>query len=114
MRVWPQSSQRSTWPPSAAVRQASIADDAELVVASALATRQASPWRRKTSATSSIGRDMPDALRWRNQLELQGLFFLKMLFADAGYQGRQFQQALDDTLPSITAEIVKPIFNSWG
>ena len=26
MRLWPQSSQRSTWPPSAAVRQLSIAD----------------------------------------------------------------------------------------
>ncbi len=33
--------------------------------------------------------------------------FLKTLFADAGYQGRQFQQALADILPSIAAEIIK-------
>ena len=33
--------------------------------------------------------------------------FLKTLFADAGYQGRQFQQALADILPSIEAQIIK-------
>jgi hypothetical protein len=33
--------------------------------------------------------------------------FLKTLFADAGYQGRQFQQKLADILPSIAAEIIK-------
>jgi transposase len=33
--------------------------------------------------------------------------FLRTLFADAGYQGRQFQQALIDILPSIAAEIIK-------
>ena len=33
--------------------------------------------------------------------------FLKTLFADAGYQGRQFQQALADILPSIKAQIIK-------
>ncbi len=33
--------------------------------------------------------------------------FLKTLFADAGYQGRQFQQALADILPCIQAQIIK-------
>jgi putative transposase len=33
--------------------------------------------------------------------------FLKTLFADAGYQGRQFLQALADILPFIAAEIIK-------
>src|ERR1019366_7448576 len=59
MRVWAQSSQRSTWPPSAAVRQISIAVMtrrwARLRWAS-FAARQPAPWRRKTSATSRIGR----------------------------------------------------------
>src|SRR5450755_3844605 len=54
-------SQRATWPPSAAVRQLSIAD----ITLSwprptwpALARRHAGPWPRKMSATSSDGRDM--------------------------------------------------------
>src|ERR1019366_10618886 len=59
MRVWAQSSQRSTWPPSAAVRHISMAVMtrrwARLRWAS-LAARQPAPWRRKTSATSRIGR----------------------------------------------------------
>jgi putative transposase len=33
--------------------------------------------------------------------------FLQTLFADAGYQGRQFQQALADILPCIQAQIIK-------
>jgi len=32
---------------------------------------------------------------------------LRTLFADAGYHGRQFQQALADVLPSIEAQIIK-------
>ena len=61
MTVCAQSSQRATWPPSAAVRQRSIA----LITFSwsrltwpALARRHAVPWSRKISATSSAGRDM--------------------------------------------------------
>lgn len=39
---------------------------------------------------------------------LFGLFpFLKKLFADGGYQGPQFQQALAKALPHLIAEIVK-------
>src|SRR5215207_2656680 len=59
MRTWPQSSQASTWPPRAAVRQASIA----AITLSwprlrwpAWAARQAAPWRWKISATSKDGR----------------------------------------------------------
>src|SRR5688572_8047496 len=63
MSVWPQVSfsQRATWPPSATVRQRSIA----LITFSwsrltwpRLASRQAGPWSRKISATSRAGRTM--------------------------------------------------------
>ena len=58
MRTSPQDVQHSLWPPSSAVRHGSIA----LITwrsthprCPALIARQASPWRRKTSATSSPG-----------------------------------------------------------
>jgi hypothetical protein len=54
-----QPSQRATWPPSAAVRQRSIADIAfswPRLTWPALARRQAAPCSRKMSATSSPGR----------------------------------------------------------
>jgi len=39
---------------------------------------------------------------------LFGLFpFLKKLFADGGYQGPQFRQALAEVLPQLKVEIVK-------
>ena len=59
MCVWAQSSQRATWPPSAAVRQLSIADITfswPRLTWPALALRHAGPWSRKISATSSAGR----------------------------------------------------------
>src|SRR6516225_3990110 len=59
MRLWPQSSQRSTCPPSAAERHCSIADitwSSARLTCPALALRQSAPWRSKTSATSSRGR----------------------------------------------------------
>src|SRR5215218_336196 len=59
MRTWPQSSQASTWPPRAAVRQASIAAitlNWPRLRWPAWAARQAAPWRWKMSATSSDGR----------------------------------------------------------
>src|SRR5438552_7981930 len=74
MRVWAQSSQRSTWPPSAAVRQVSIADITRSwarLTCPTLSLRQASPWRRKISATSSFGRLMTGELRWRWLGDLQ-------------------------------------------
>ena len=61
MTAWPQSSQRATWPPSSAVRQASMAAIAfnwPRLKCPALALRQAGPWLRKISATSSAGRGM--------------------------------------------------------
>jgi len=60
MTVWAQLSQRATWPPSAAVRQRSIADITlswSRLTWLALACRHAGPWSRKMSATSSTGRD---------------------------------------------------------
>ena len=53
-------SQRATWPPSAAVRQRSIAlmtFNWPRLTWPALARRHAAPWSRKISATSSPGRD---------------------------------------------------------
>ena len=61
MTVWAQSSQRATWPPSAPVRQRSIALMTFIwsrLTCPALALRHAAPWSRKISATSSAGRDM--------------------------------------------------------
>ena len=60
MRRWAQASQRSTWPPNAAVRQRSIADMTfswPRLTWPAWDARQASPRRRKMSATSTAGRD---------------------------------------------------------
>src|SRR6266849_645243 len=54
-------SQRATCPPSAAVRQLSIADitfNWPRLTWPALALRHAAPWPRKISATSSPGRSM--------------------------------------------------------
>ena len=52
-------SQRRTCPPSAAVRQRSMADitfNWSRLTCPALAERHAAPWSRKISATSSAGR----------------------------------------------------------
>src|ERR1700693_2525087 len=60
MSICAQSSQRAAWPPSAAVRQLSIADITlswPRLTCPALALRHAGPWRRKISATSTAGRD---------------------------------------------------------
>ena len=44
-----------------------------------------------------------------------GLFpFLKKLFADGGYQGQQFQQALAKVLPRLQVEIVKRSDHATG
>lgn len=58
MRVAPQSSHCSTWPPSTAVRHAVIAPMTRRSTrprCPARACRNASPWRRKISATSRTG-----------------------------------------------------------
>src|SRR5262245_38262923 len=57
--MWAQSSQRATWPPSAAVRQCSMADitfNWSRLTWPALALRHAGPWLRKISATSNAAR----------------------------------------------------------
>src|SRR6516225_675942 len=59
MTVSAQSSQRATWPPSATVRQRSMADITfswSRLTCPALARRHAAPWSRKISATSNAGR----------------------------------------------------------
>src|SRR3954454_22083586 len=71
MRVWAQSVHRSTWPPSSAVRQSSMARMTRRwarLRCPTLAARQAGPKRRKMSATSSRGRVMPrtGSGRWRS------------------------------------------------
>jgi len=61
MIVCGQSSQRATWPLSAAVRQRSMVDITFIwsrLTWPTLARRHAAPWSRKISATSSTGRDM--------------------------------------------------------
>ena len=74
MRVWAQSSQRSTWPPSAAVRQTSIAVMTRRwarLRCAVLTARQAAPWLRKISATSSFGRDIAGASVRRCRCQVQ-------------------------------------------
>src|SRR6059058_3813920 len=68
MMVCEHFSQRSTWPPSATVRQRSIADmtfNWSRLTWPALAARHAAPWSRKISATSSAGEfvSVVDAVR---------------------------------------------------
>ena len=61
MMVCEHFSQRSTCPPSAAVRQRSMAVITfswSRLMWPALAERHTAPWPRKISATSSLGRDM--------------------------------------------------------
>src|ERR1700704_1955162 len=74
MRVWAQSSHRSTCPPSAAVRHTSMAVMTRRwarLTCAALATRHASPWRRKTSATSNLGQGIAGALGRRCHVDVQ-------------------------------------------
>src|SRR5258708_27440277 len=71
MTVWAQSSQRATWPPSAIVRQRSIADITFIwsrLTWPALALRHAAPWSRKISATSNAGRDTAGGLLSRRRV----------------------------------------------
>src|SRR5215470_7138852 len=68
MTVWaqPSFSQRATWPPSAAVRQRSIAlitFSCSRLIWPRLASRQTGPWSRKISATSRLERAIRAALR---------------------------------------------------
>ena|SRR6516162_3341602 len=74
MRRWAQASQRSTWPPNAAVRQRSIADMTlswPRLTWPASDARQAGPRRRKMSATSTAGRDNGRASAGHLQQEVE-------------------------------------------
>src|ERR1700692_2095533 len=74
MRRWAQASQRSTWPPNAAVRQRSIADMTfswPRLTWPAWDARQAGPRWRKMSATSTAGRDNGRALAGHLQQEVE-------------------------------------------
>src|ERR1700719_2955640 len=74
MRRWAQSSQRSTCPPNAAVRQRSIADMTfswPRLTWPAWDARQAGPRWRKMSATSTAGRDNGRALAGHLQQEVE-------------------------------------------
>jgi hypothetical protein len=90
MTAWPQSSQAATWPPSSAVRQASMAAIAlswPRLRCPALAARQAAPWVRKMSATSSAGRAASEGVYASRSLRLsiseswsKGLITLRIVF----------------------------------
>src|SRR6266852_807499 len=99
MMVCAHFSQRATWPPSAAVRQLSIADITlswPRLTWPALALRHAGPWPRKISATSSAGRDKrARALRGRlhrrgEMLERAG-DLAERLEGDAGVERRRVE-----------------------
>src|SRR5271166_6507724 len=101
MRVWAQSSQRSTCPPSAAVRQLSIADMTFIwprLTWPSLALRHAAPRARKTSATSRRGRATrpqsggPRSLRWVDAQPLQrALDVADRVDGDAGVERGRLQ-----------------------
>ena len=115
--MWPQSTQRSTWPPSVAERQCSIADITLSwlrLTCPALARRQAAPWRWKMSATSSGERPTAAGLRlgswlhWsqrREPVERAG-HSADRLIGDAGVKSRgvelgMAEQDLDDADVSV-------------
>ena len=96
--MWPQSTQRSTWPPSvaAAVLNPDITLSCARLTCPALVLRQAAPWRWKMSATSS--RERPTAaglhrgscLHWgqrREPVERAGHSTDRPI-GDAGVKGR--------------------------
>src|ERR1035437_588802 len=91
MTVWQQSSQRATCPPSAAVRQRSIAlmtFNWPRLTWPALARRHAAPWSREMSATPQTGRDIAAGRSGR----LRCLGFLPRRLARLG---QQIERALD-------------------
>ena len=103
MTVWAQSSQRATWPPSAAVRQRSIADITfkwSRLTWPALALRHVAPWSRKISATSSIGRDMAGG-RYAGGWSLR-LFSLALLGFLRGCDSRSSGLSMPAIMPVAT------------
>lgn len=99
MSVCAQSSQRATCPPSAAVRQRSIADitfNWSRLTWPALALRHAAPWSRKISATSSAGRDTAAGGYAR------GFLFLLLLHFLRGCDNRSSGLSMAEIMPVAT------------
>src|SRR6516165_11271786 len=105
MRLWPQSSQRSTCPPSAAERHCSIADMTfswPRLTWPAWEARQAGPRWRKMSATSTVGRGNSRALAGHLQQNIERAGHLaERVDGDAGIESRRIEllvseQNLDD------------------
>src|SRR6516164_9791531 len=97
MTVWRHSalSQRATKPPSAAVRQRSIAlmtFNCSRLIWPRLASRQAGPWSRKISATSRPERPIRAALGRLGALLLQ--------FARLGTRTEMLERAVDRRDPA--------------
>src|SRR5207253_8175441 len=105
MRRWAQSSQRSTCPPNAAVRQRSMADRTlswPRLTWPAWDARQAGPRWRKMSATSTAGRDNGGASAGHLQQKVERARHLAdRADGDAGVKRRRVElfvseQDLDD------------------
>ena len=95
MRRCAQSSQHSTWPPNAAVRQRSIADMTfswPRLTWPAWDARQAGPRWRKISATSTVGRDNGRASAGHLQQEVERACHLaERADGDAGVERRRVE-----------------------
>src|SRR6266566_2905146 len=98
MTVCGQCSQRATWPPSAAVRQRSMALITFIwsrLTCPALALRHAAPWSRKMSATSSAGRDTAVSRYGDSWAFLLLLGFLRQMGGEAVAQRMERHALLD-------------------
>ena len=98
-------SQRRTWPPSAAVRQFSIADitfNWSRLTCPALAERHAGPWSRKISATSSAGRDTAARGYAGGRSSLPGFGFLLLLRLLPGFASRSSGLSIAEIKPVAT------------
>src|SRR5712691_1544601 len=104
MCVCVQSSQRATCPPRAAVRQLSMADMTlswPRLTWPALARRHAGPWPRKTSATSSAGRDksaraLGGRLHRRSEMLERAGDLAERLEGDAGVERRRIERLVPE------------------
>src|SRR5213079_286239 len=105
MRRCAQSSQRSTWPPNAAVRQPSIADMTlswPRLTWPAWDARQAGPRWRKMSATSTAGRDNGGASAGHLQQKVERARHLAdRADGDAGVQRRRVELFVSEQDPGL-------------
>src|SRR6202521_3773065 len=105
MRKCAQASQRSTCPPNAAVRQRSIADMTlswPRLTRPAWDARQAGPRWRKTSATSTAGRDNGFGLAGHLQQEVERARHLAdRTDGDAGVERRRVELLVSGQNPGL-------------